>query len=93
MAPRPLAGVTGVGGPDLAPALAGVELARLSPAQLIEVMTGAERLVRWAHSVQLAAVGAFADYAVITDEDTRDDPLSEVPGGSSFGGDRIRDSA
>ena len=31
--------------------------------------------------VQLAAVKAFADYAVITDEDARDDPLAGLPGG------------
>ena len=53
----------------------------LSPAQLVEAMTGAERLCRWAQGVQLAAVKAFADYAVITDEDTRDDPLTGLPGG------------
>jgi hypothetical protein len=47
----------------------------LSPAQLVETMTGAERLSRWAQGVQLAAVKAFADYAVITDEDGRDQPL------------------
>ena len=58
-----------------------LDMAGLSPAQLVEAMTGAERLCRWAQGVQLAAVKAFADYAVITDEDTRDDPLSGLPGG------------
>jgi Domain of unknown function (DUF222) len=32
--------------------------------------------------VQLAAAKAFADYAVITDEDDRDHPLEGLPGGS-----------
>ena len=73
--PRPLTGVTGVAGPALAPVLSGLDMSRLSPAQLVEAMTGAERLSRWAQGVQLAAVKAFADYAVITDEDACDDPL------------------
>ena len=78
VAPRPLRGVTGVAGPALAGSLSVLDMSGLSPAQLVEAMTGAERLARWAQGVQLAAVKAFADYAVITDEDTRDDPL---PGG------------
>ena len=57
-------------------------MSALSPAQLVEAMTGAERLSRWAQGVQLAAVKAFADYAVITDEDHRDHPLEGLPGGS-----------
>ena len=72
--------MTGVAGPSLAPALLGLDLARLSPAQLVEAMTGAERLSRWAQGVQLAAVKAFADYSVITDEDARDHPLAGIPG-------------
>ncbi len=68
-------------GPQLAGALQRLDLAELSPAQLVEAMTGAERLSRWAQSVQLAAVKAFADYAVITDVDGRDDPLADLPGG------------
>jgi hypothetical protein len=82
VAPRPLPGVTGVAGPALADALRRVEMSALSPAQLVEAMTGAERLSRWAQGIQLAAVKAFADYAVITDEDGRDQPLQELPGGS-----------
>lgn len=78
--PRPLPGVTGVAGPSLAPALLGLDLAQLSPAQLVEAMTGAERLCRWAQRVQLAAVKAFADYSIITDEDSRDHPLAGIPG-------------
>ena len=74
-------GVTGVAGPALAGSLSSLDLAGLSPAQLVEAMTGAERLARWAQGVQLAAVKAFADYAVITNEDTRDDPLERLPGG------------
>ena len=81
VAPRPLRGVTGVAGPALAGVLSALDMAGLSPAQLVEAMTGAERLCRWAQGVQLAAVKAFADYAVITDEDTRDDPLHGLPGG------------
>lgn len=81
VAARPLAGVTGVAGPDLAERLRGLDSAVLSPAQLVEVITGAERLARWAQSVQLAAVKAFADYAAIRDEDTRDHPLPDLPGG------------
>ena len=81
VAPRPLGGVTGVAGPALAGSLSSLDLAGLSPAQLVEAMTGAERLARWAQGVQLAAVKAFADYAVITNEDTRDDPLERLPGG------------
>ena len=80
--PRPLRGVTGVAGPALASALQDLEMSALSPAQLVEAMTGAERLSRWAQGVQLAAVKAFADYAVITDEDHRDHPLEGLPGGS-----------
>ena len=81
IAPRPLSGVTGVAGPELAYALEGLDLTSLSPAQLVEAVTGAERLARWAQGVQLAAVKAFADYAVVTDEDIRDDPLAGLPGG------------
>ena len=81
VAPRPLPGVTGIAGPRLAYALDALDLESLSPAQLVEAMTGAERLARWAQGVQMAAVKAFADYAVIGDEDTRDDPLAGVPGG------------
>ena len=81
VAPRPLPGVTGVAGPRLAYALDELDLASLSPAQLVEAMTGAERLARWAQGVQLAAVKAFADYSVISDEDTRDHPLAGLPGG------------
>jgi Domain of unknown function (DUF222) len=80
--PRPLQGVTGVAGPALAGALQHLDMSALSPAQLVEAMTGAERLSRWAQGVQLAAVKAFADYAVITDEDDRDQPLAGLPGGS-----------
>jgi hypothetical protein len=72
--------VTGVAGPSLAQALLGLDVAQLSPAQLVEAMTGAERLSRWAQGVQLAAVKAFADYSVITDEDARDHPLAGIPG-------------
>jgi hypothetical protein len=82
VAPRPLPGVTGVAGPALAGTLQRLDMSRLSPAQLVEAMTGAERLSRWAQGVQLAAVRAFADYAVITDEDDRDQPLQGLPGGS-----------
>jgi Domain of unknown function (DUF222) len=82
IAPRPLKGVTAVAGPGLAGALQQLDMSALSPAQLIEAMTGAERLSRWAQGVQLAAVKAFADYAVITNEDDRDDPLEGLPGGS-----------
>jgi Domain of unknown function (DUF222) len=74
--------VTGVAGPALAAALQHLDMSALSPAQLVEAMTGAERLSRWAQGVQLAAVKAFADYAVITDEDGRDQPLEGLPGGS-----------
>ena len=81
IAPRPLPGVTDVVGPGLAAALQRLDPADLSPAQLVEAMTGAERLARWAQGVQLAAVKAFADYAVITDVDGRDDPLADLPGG------------
>jgi hypothetical protein len=82
IAPRPLPGVTAVAGPGLAGALQQLDMSALSPAQLVEAMTGAERLSRWAQGVQLAAVKAFADYAVITDEDDRDHPLEGLPGGS-----------
>jgi hypothetical protein len=82
IAPRPLPGVTGVAGPALAGALQHLDMSVLSPAQLVEAMTGAERLSRWAQSVQLAAVKAFADHAVITNEDGRDQPLEGLPGGS-----------
>ncbi len=82
IAPRPLPGISGVTGPSLAAPLAALDVATLSPAQLVEAMTGAERLIRWAQSVQLSAIRAFADYAVITDEDSRDHPLPELPGGS-----------
>ena len=81
IAPRPLPGVTDVVGPQLADALQRLDPAELSPAQLVEAMTGAERLARWAQGVQLAAVKAFADYAVITGVDGRDDPLADLPGG------------
>ena len=81
IAPRPLPGVTDVVGPELAVALQRLDPAELSPAQLVEAMCGAERLARWAQGVQLAAVKAFADYAVITDVDGRDDPLADLPGG------------
>ena len=82
IAPRPLPGVTAVAGPALAGALQHLDMSVLSPAQLVEAMTGAERLSRWAQGVQLAAVKALADYAVITDEDDRDQPLEGLPGGS-----------
>jgi hypothetical protein len=82
IAPRPLPGVTGVAGPWLAGAVRQLEMSVLAPAQLVEAMTGAERLYRWAQRVQLAAVKAFADYAVITNEDDRDHPLEGLPGGS-----------
>jgi hypothetical protein len=82
IAPRPLPGVTGVAGPALAAALQHLDMSLLSPAQLVEAMTGAERLSRWAQGVQLAAVKALADYAVITNEDDRDQPLEGLPGGS-----------
>ena len=82
VSPRPLPGVTGVAGPALASALRTLDMSALSPAQLVEAMTGAERLGRWSQGVQLAAVKAFADYAVITDEDHRDHPLEGLPGGS-----------
>jgi Domain of unknown function (DUF222) len=82
VAPRPLPGVTGVVGPALAGALQHLDMSVLSPAQLVEAMTGAERLSRWAQGVQIAAVKAFADYAVITDEDNRDQPLEGFPGGA-----------
>jgi hypothetical protein len=82
VAPRPLPGVTAVAGPALAGALQHLDMPVLSPAQLVEAMTGAERLSRWAQGVQLAAVKAFADYAVITNEDGRDQPLEGLPGGS-----------
>ena len=82
IAPRPLPGVTAVAGPALAGALQHLDMLVLSPAQLVEAMTGAERLSRWAQGVQLAAVKALADYAVITDEDDRDQPLEGLPGGS-----------
>ena len=82
IAPRPLPCVTGVAGPALAASLQSLDMSALSPAQLVEAMTGAERLSRWAQGVQLAAVKAFADYAVITDEDGRDQPLEGLPGGS-----------
>ena len=82
VAPRPLPGVTGAVGPALAGALQHLDMSVLSPAQLVEAMTGAERLSRWAQGVQLAAVKAFADYAVITDEDDRDQPLEGFPGGA-----------
>jgi hypothetical protein len=54
IAPRPLPGVTGVAGPALAAALQHLDMSLLSPAQLVEAMTGAERLSRWAQGVQLA---------------------------------------
>jgi hypothetical protein len=82
IAPQPLPGVTGVAGPALAAALQRLDMTALSPAQLVEAMTGAERLSRWAQGVQLAAMKAFADFAVITDEDGRGQPLEGLPGGS-----------
>ncbi|GAA2110476.1 hypothetical protein GCM10009841_32580 [Microlunatus panaciterrae] len=80
VAPRPLAGVTGVCGPELTAGVSRAIPEQLSPAQLVELMTGAERLSRWAQGVQLAAVAAFAECAVMTDPDERDHPLPGAAG-------------
>lgn len=58
---RPLDGVTEVVGADLAAGLL-VDPTTLSPSQLVELATGAERLKRWCESVQLAAIGELALY-------------------------------
>lgn len=74
VAPRPLDGVTDVVGAGLAAALE-VDPSSLTPGQLVEQITGAERLLRWCQSVQLAAVAELALYG--SPSLPQDDP---VPG-------------
>lgn len=75
VAPQPLAGVTGVTGPELAAGLR-CDPSSLTPAQLVEQLTGAERLIRWGQSVQLAAIAELALYA--SPDHPQFDPVPEL---------------
>lgn len=59
--PRPLDGVTDVVGAELAGGLQ-VDPTTLTPSQLVELLSGAERLSRWCDSVKLAAIAELALY-------------------------------
>lgn len=60
--PAALVGVTEVNGPALGRALQ-VDPTTLTPAQLVELLTGAERLIRWCQGVQLEAVAELVNYS------------------------------
>lgn len=60
--PAALAGVTEVNGPMLGRGLQ-VDPTTLTPSQLVELLTGAERLIRWCQGVQLDAVAELVNYS------------------------------